>query len=510
MKTIEMLYRVTCKYCREALGIMEKLQREKEVYRHLEIRYIDIDRDQGKVQIEKDVQVPCYYMDGEKILEGIPDCEKIEAVFQKAFDRQEWRDMLCGKILREEIVPALGCTEPGMIACAASLGREVLGCMPEYFKIWVSGNILKNVKSVCIPNSGGMKGVAEAVYCGILGGKAEKRLEVLNTLTEQKARRAAELVKEKRYAICLAQTDEPLYVRIWMKKGVKTSEVEMKQSHTFISRVVKNGEDLTDYYRCCSPESQENDERQQLKLKDYYEFSEETDIILWKELLDRQIKYNMEISREGMQKEYGAEVGRNLLYLSPEQKSSELAAYAAAGSDARMGGSSLPVVTNAGSGNQGITISVPVILYAKDRKKSQEQIYRALIFANLVSVYIKSGIGKLSAYCGAVNAGCAAVCGIAFLEKEPLSVIEDIITNTLGTISGILCDGAKSSCAAKIAVSVQMGMLAYQMAKRKCRFASGEGIIGGNADQTIQNVGCIGKEGMRHTDRKILEIMLAQ
>lgn len=510
MKTIVMLYRVTCKHCREALGIMETLQSEKEMYRKLPIRYVDVERDIQEGRRGEVLHVPCYYVGEEKAMEGIPDKKKIEYVFQRAFEKNELRDYLCGKMLREEIVPALGCTEPGMIAYAAALAREVLGDMPEYLKIWVSGNILKNVKSVCIPNCENVKGVAAAAYCGILGGKAKKQLEVLNSLTAKETEKAAELVKKKNYNVSLVDTEEPVYVKIWLKRGSETSEVEIKQSHTFISKVMKNGENITGKYRCENFERKVEREENFLKLTDYYEFSKSTDISLWKELLDRQMQDNMEISREGLNHVYGAAVGRNLLHMFPAGEGLELAAYAAAGSDARMGGSSLPVVTNAGSGNQGITISVPVVLYGKNRNKSREQIYRALIFANLVSVYIKSGIGRLSAFCGAVNAGCASACGIAFLEEEPLAVIEDIVTNTLGTISGIICDGAKPSCAAKIAVAVQMGMLAYEMAKEKCRFSCGEGIVGENADETIRNISVIGKEGMRHTDKKILDIMLAK
>ena len=221
-----------------------------------------------------------------------------------------------------------------------------------------------------------------------------------------------------------------------------------------------------------------------------------------------QITHNGRIAEEGMKNDYGAKVGKNYLKLHEKEKTAVLAAYAAAGSDARMGGSILPVVANSGSGNQGITIAVPIAIYAQKENKSNEMLYRALIFANLLSIYIKRGIGKLSAYCGAVNAGCAAVCGIAYLDQQPLSVIEDIITNTLATISGMLCDGAKPSCAAKIAMSIETGLLSYEMAKNQCRFISGEGIVGKNADKTIESVGIIGKDGMKEMDSKILEIMM--
>lgn len=425
-------------------------------------------------------------------------------------ERQQ-RDEICHQLLKDEIIPALGCTEPGTIAYAAACAKEVLGTAPAHIDIWVSGNMLKNVKSVIIPNTGDLKGIAAAAFCGIVGGDPRHKLEVLNTITNKEVEAVRKLLEiDGMYTINLEETKEPLYVRICLYAKGHTSEVEIQKTHIHITKVYKDHDDITQQYQrmeCVgNPMSRDNN----LKLKDYYEFSCETDLDQLEELLRLQIEYNEEIAREGIRNDYGAKVGQNFLQLFGNDGPAVLAAYAAAGSDARMGGSCLPVVTNSGSGNQGITIAVPVALYAEKLNKNKEELYRALLFANLVSIYIKMDIGKLSAFCGAVNAGCAAACGIAYLDGASLEIIGDIITNTLATISGIICDGAKPSCASKIAMSVQTGLLAYEMAKKGCRFREGEGIVGKNVDETIEAIGKIAKDGMRETDSTILGLMMRQ
>lgn len=425
-------------------------------------------------------------------------------------ERQQ-RDEICHQLLKEEIIPALGCTEPGTIAYAAACAREVLGSAPERVVIWVSGNMLKNVKSVIIPNTKDLKGIAAATFCGIVGGDPKHKLEVLNTLTPEEVEEVRKLITiDSMYTVSLSETDEPLYVRVALQAGEHTSEVEIKKTHINITKVLKDNTDITQQYQRMECVGNTTGHENNLKLKDYYEFSQETTLDQLKELLDQQISYNEEIALEGMKNDYGAKVGQNLLQLFGAEDSASLAAFAAAGSDARMGGSCLPVVTNSGSGNQGITIAVPITLYAKKNNKNSEALYRSLLFANLVSIYIKMEIGKLSAFCGAVNAGCAAACGIAYLDGASLEVISDIITNTLATISGIICDGAKPSCASKIAMSVQMGLLAYEMAKGGCKFQEGEGIVGKTVDETIEAIGKIGKDGMRETDSTILGLMMQE
>ncbi|NCB91009.1 MAG: serine dehydratase subunit alpha family protein [Clostridia bacterium] len=514
MKTIEMIYRVTCRHCRQAFGIIEDLRRSNAEYEKLEFKFIDTERDKELLDEYEFTYVPCFYIDQKRVMEGVPTNENIEEIFKLAMEdaeKKEARDRICKKMLQDEIILALGCTEPGAIAYAAACAKEVLGSIPEHMEIWVSGNILKNVKSVIIPNTGDLKGVAEAAFCGIVGGNPRRKLEVLNSLTPKDVEIVKSLVEEKdTYAIQLAKVEEPLYVKVSLKNGGHSAEVELQKNHINITRVLKDKEDITKEYQRQECVGNPDDIKGDLKIKDIFDFACETDIEEWKDILEQQIQYNMEIAEEGMRHDYGAKVGKNLLNLYKNEYAALLAAYAAAGSDARMGGSTLPVVANCGSGNQGITITVPITLYARIEEADKEKLYRALIFANLISIYIKKGIGRLSAYCGAVNAGCAAACGIAYLDQAALPVIEDIITNTLATISGMLCDGAKSSCASKIAVSIEMGLLAYEMAKNKCCFMEGEGIVGKDADETIQSVGRIGKDGMKETDNKILEIMMGK
>lgn len=514
MKTIEMIYRVTCRHCRQAFGIMEALRQSNEEYEKLEIRFLDTERDQGLLADRSFTYVPNFWIDATMVMEGEPTPENIEEIFRLAMagdESTEARNRACKELLTEEIFLALGCTEPGTIAYAAACAKEVLGNIPRHMEIWVSGNILKNVKSVIIPNTGDLKGVAQAAFCGIVGGNPQNKLEVLSALTEKDVDIVRELVNEtSTYQIHLANVKEPLYVKIRLQAEEHEAVVEIQKSHVNITQVLKNGEDITRTYQHQECFGKTREPKCNLKLKDIYDFSKEADTKEFQEMMDMQISHNLQIAEEGMKNNYGARVGWNLMQMSQESGNTAYAAYAAAGSDARMGGCVLPVVANSGSGNQGITIAVPLALYARQEEKSKEDLYRALIFANLVSIHIKKGIGTLSAYCGAVNAGCASVCGMAHLDGAPLGILEDIITNTLGTISGMLCDGAKPSCAAKIAMSVQTGILAYEMAKNECRFKEGEGIVGGNADETIASVGRIGKDGMKETDNKILEIMMGK
>ena len=304
MKTIEMIYRVTCRYCRQAFGLMEELRRSNEKYEKIEIRFLDTERDRELLAGRKFTYVPCFYIDGEMVMEGVPTKEKIEAVFIQALqdtESRERRDRTCNKLLREEIMLALGCTEPGTIAYAAACAKEILGDIPEYMEIWVSGNILKNVKSVIIPNTGNLKGVAEAAFCGIVGGNPKRKLEVLNTLTANDADTVRKLVREEStYSIHLAEVEEPLYVRIDLRKGEHTALVEIQKSHIHITKVQKDGRDITKQYqrRECVGSTQTNED--DLKLKDIYDFAGETSTAELKDILDMQIACNRKIAEEGM------------------------------------------------------------------------------------------------------------------------------------------------------------------------------------------------------------------
>ena len=411
------------------------------------------------------------------------------------------------QILNEELIPAMGCTEPIALAYAAAKAREVLGCLPDRVCIGASGSIIKNVKSVIVPNTNHLKGIPAAAAAGIVAGNAEKELEVISGVTEEETKEIAEFLEHTEITVEHINNGCVFDIIVEVFHGEDKAKVRIANYHTNIVRIEKNGEILLNVP--VAGESEEGlTDRSLLDMKSIWDFANTVDIEDIREVIGRQIEYNSAIADEGLKGNYGANIGSVLLDTYGNDVRTRAKARAAAGSDARMNGCELPVVINAGSGNQGMTCSLPVLEYADELQSGEEKTYRALVLSNLVAIHQKTGIGRLSAYCGAVNAGCAAVCGIAYLDQQPLSVIEDIITNTLATISGMLCDGAKPSCAAKIAMSIETGLLSYEMAKNQCRFISGEGIVGKNADKTIESVGIIGKDGMKEMDSKILEIMM--
>ncbi|MGM9545797.1 MAG: serine dehydratase subunit alpha family protein [Vescimonas sp.] len=407
-------------------------------------------------------------------------------------------------ILREELVPAMGCTEPIAVAYAAACARKILGKMPDRAEIEVCGNILKNVKSVVVPNTGGQRGVIAAAAAGIVAGDASKKLLVIADLPEschEEIRRFAEQVPV---------TVKPLYsgkqldILIRLFAGEEFCSVRISDSHTKIVEILRNGQVLLSEDGTQAEATVET--RREMSLAEILEYAETVPLEMVSELLNRQIDCNSAIAEAGLQGGYGSEIGR--LILEQEQGVlAEAVAYAAAGSDARMNGCELPVVIVAGSGNQGMTTSLPVIRYAKHLGASREALYRALLVSNLVTLYQKEGIGKLSAFCGAVSAGCGATAGIAWLETGDAKLVAQTICNTLAITPGIVCDGAKSSCAAKIAASVRAGLMAFSMAKRSASFPSTDGLLGGDADQTIAHVGRVAREGMAGTDRVIIDIM---
>lgn len=411
-------------------------------------------------------------------------------------------------ILRGELLLAMGCTEPIAIAYAAAKARAVLGIRPERVKVFCSGNIVKNVKGVIVPNSGGMKGIDAAAVLGIVGGKEDHVLEVLNRVSEQEIEETKTLVRSK-YCDCnLVEGEESLYIRVEVEAGDERALVEIKNKHDHISKIEKNGHLIFSQDDLVAKAAAD---KSKLNLKDILEFADTVLPEDVKEMLDLQIQYNSAISREGLKHPWGAKVGQTLLEKYGDKDVDNRAkAAVAAGSDARMSGCALPVVINSGSGNQGITVSLPVMEYAKELGSSEAQLYRALTAANLIAIHQKRFIGNLSAYCGAVSAGCAAACGIGYLEGAGYQVIANTIINTLASIGGMVCDGAKPSCAAKIAGAVEAGILGYNMAKKGNVFQSGEGLVGEDVERTIRNLGRMGKEGMRSTDVEILKIMLGK
>lgn len=422
----------------------------------------------------------------------------------------------CLKILEEELLPAMGCTEPISVAYCAAVARDILGELPDRVLIQVSGNIIKNVKSVFVPNTDGMRGIPAAAAAGIVACRPDKQLEVISEITEEQKAQIKRLLAEVPIEVSLADTSLIFDIIITLFRGESYAKVRIANFHTNIVLIEKDGAVL---------KSERVDEDDQSKLTDrsflsvacIWDFVHSVDVEDVRPLLDRQIAYNMAISQEGLRGRYGANIGRVLLDACPEvlkDENSEPAvrlrarASAAAGSDARMSGCELPVVINSGSGNQGITASVPVIVYARAMGVGQEKMYRALVLSNLLAIHQKTPIGRLSAYCGAINAGAAAGCGIAYLKGADLDAVSHTLVNALAIASGVVCDGAKASCAGKIALAVDTGILGYEMYRQGQQFYSGDGIVKKGAENMVASVGRLGRLGMAETDREILRIML--
>ncbi|WP_312644033.1 L-serine ammonia-lyase, iron-sulfur-dependent, subunit alpha [Hydrogenoanaerobacterium sp.] len=411
-------------------------------------------------------------------------------------------------ILKSELIPALGCTEPIAIAFAAAKVCEVLGCRPQSIEMACSGNIIKNVKGVTVPNSGGLKGIDVAAVLGVVGGRADKNLEVLQSITPEHIEETKQLVANGYCKCSLIEGVENLYIIAKAWAGEQSATVEIKSKHTHITKITKNGEVI--YKQDDISNTAETGDKSLLNVKDIIEFADTVCIDDVSELLDRQIEMNTAIADEGLKHSYGTEVGRTLLEFYGNDVRVRARARSAAGSDARMSGCALPVVINSGSGNQGMTVSLPVIEYAYELGASKEQLYRALVVANLISIHQKKYIGSLSAYCGATSAGCGAGCGITYLHGGRYEDISKTIVNTIGNIGGMVCDGAKPSCAAKIASAVDAGIMGFLMAKKDRVFQPGEGLVQGDVEHTIQNLGRMGRVGMKSTDVEILNIMIGK
>lgn len=411
------------------------------------------------------------------------------------------------QVLEEELVPALGCTEPIAIAYAAARAREVLGQMPESMVIECSGNVIKNVKGVTVPMTPGMKGIETSAVLGAVGGDPARRLEVLTAVTDQHIQKTKELLKENICQVVLAEGVEGLYIKIRAYAGQEEASVTISESHTNITEIRKNKEILARDDESHKPGTTKTD-RGFLSIQGIYDYISQVEPATLRPILEPQIRLNREIAEEGLAASYGANVGKTLMELYGEEAGNKAKAYAASGSDARMSGCSKPVVINSGSGNQGLTASLPVIIFAEALKVPEDELYRALAFSNLVAIHLKTGIGKLSAFCGAVSASCGAAAAIAYLHQAPFSVIAGAITNTLANTSGIVCDGAKASCAAKIASSVDAAILSFRLAEKDRCFEAGDGLIKEDVEETIKSICRMAKEGMKSTDVEILKIMI--
>lgn len=415
----------------------------------------------------------------------------------------------------------MGCTEPIAIAYAAAKAREVLNCIPDRCYVYCSGNIIKNVKGVTVPNSGGMKGIDVAAVLGILGGDASRDLEVLESVTPEHIVQAARLLKSGFCVCSLVQQVENLYILIRLTSGENEAVVEVRNYHRNITKIEKNGELLYQQENTCHEISvKEDPDKALLNIADILAYGDSLTDPEITALLEYQLSCNLAIAEEGLRMPYGAQVGQTLLStvreISKETARTAAKAYAAAGSDARMNGCAMPVVINSGSGNQGLTVSLPVKVYADAYGISHERMIRAMAVSNLIAIHQKKYIGSLSAYCGAVSAACGAGAAIAYLLGEGLSKnalyrqVADTVTNTIATVGGMVCDGAKSSCAAKIATAVDCAITAYELSIRGRVFQPGEGLVMDSVENTIECVGRMGREGMHATDVEILQIMLGQ
>ncbi|MFW5672198.1 MAG: serine dehydratase subunit alpha family protein [Acetivibrio ethanolgignens] len=413
------------------------------------------------------------------------------------------------QILKEELLPAMGCTEPIALAYAAAVARKTLGELPDRVVIGASGSIIKNVKSVIVPNTNHLKGIPAAAVAGIVAGDPDKELEVISEVTKEEIEKMREFLENTEISVEHLDHGINFDILITLYKGEDYARVRIENYHTNIVLIEHNGKILKES-EVASEEEEGLTDRSLLNMEDIWDFINSVDVAEIKEVLDQQMEYNYAIAEEGLRGTYGANIGKVLLDMEGDNVQTRAKAMAAAGSDARMNGCELPVIINSGSGNQGITVSVPVMVYAKEKKVDSEMLYRALALSNLTAIHQKTPIGRLSAYCGAVNAGAGAGAGIAYLCGGGYEEVIHTVVNALAIVSGIVCDGAKASCAAKIAAAVDAGILGYNMYIRGQQFYEGDGIVTKGVEATLKNVGRLGKEGMRETNEEIIKMMIGE
>ena len=411
-------------------------------------------------------------------------------------------------ILREELRPAMGCTEPIALAYAAAKATQVLGAVPEKVRLFVSGNIIKNVKSVVVPNTGGLHGMAAAVSAGIIAGDADKELQVISVVPQEKHAAIKTYMESADMEIQPADSTLVFDIDLYVYAGNDIVRLRIANHHTNIVLIQKNDEVLLEHPVTESSEDHLTD-KSCLTIEKIVEFADCLDVEDVRDCVGRQIQCNMDIAKEGLTNDWGANIGSVILRRQGSSLEKKAGAYAAAGSDARMSGCEKPVIIVSGSGNQGITASVPVAVVAQELGKTEEQLLKAVALSDLVTIHQKTGIGRLSAYCGAISAGCGAGAGIAYLLGGDARAVAHTVVNAVAILSGTICDGAKPSCAAKIAAAVDAGILGYDMYLEGQQFYSGDGIVTKGVDNTVHNIGRLAREGMRQTDKTILEIMLS-
>lgn len=413
------------------------------------------------------------------------------------------------QILKEELVPAMGCTEPIAIAYGAARARECLGRLPERVQIEVSGNIIKNVKSVIVPNTDHLKGIEAAVAAGIVAGKADKILEVISEVTQEEKDAMRTYLQEHEITVKPSRSDEVFDIFLSLYEGGDCVRLRICQYHTNIVLLEKNGEVLYQVGMSAAKETGLAN-KNLLNVEDIVEFANDVRLEDVAPMIRRQIQYNEAIAMEGLRGDYGANIGSVLLECYGQDVKIKAKAWAAAGSDARMSGCELPVIIVSGSGNQGMASSLPVIAYAREYGISEEKLIRALVVSDLITIHQKTGIGRLSAYCGAVSAGCASGTGIAYLMGGGYREVAHTLVNALAIVSGIVCDGAKASCAGKIAAAVEAGILGYCMFRQGQQIRGGDGLVTKGVEETIRNMSRLGKEGMKETDKEIIKIMVGE
>ena len=410
-------------------------------------------------------------------------------------------------ILREELRPAMGCTEPIALAYAGAKARQLLGVLPDTVEVYVSGNIIKNVKSVIVPNTGGLSGIGSAVCAGIVAGDADKQLQVISQVTDEQRAALKEFMASAQVTIAPSDSDLIFDIDLILRHGDDKVRLRIVNHHTNLVYMEKNGEVLLNLPVQESSEDHLTD-KSCLCIEKIVEFADCLDVADVRELVGNQVACNMAIAKEGIRGNWGANIGSVILARQGEQLAKQAAAYAAAGSDARMSGCEMPVIIISGSGNQGITASVPVAVYAEAMGATEEEMLRAVTLSDLVTIHQKTGIGRLSAYCGAISAGCGAGAGIAYLHGGKFREVAHTIVNAVAINSGMICDGAKASCAAKIASAVEAGLLGMQMQMQGEQFYGGDGIVVKGVENTIQNVGRLASVGMVSTDKEIIDIMV--
>ena len=414
------------------------------------------------------------------------------------------------EVLKNHLRPAMGCTEPIAIAYASAVARRALGTEPEQAKVFVSGNIIKNAKAVTVPNTGGRKGIDAACAAGLIAGNPDRELQVIADVTPEQLKAIDAYLQKKTISVDIKPDARLFDILVEVEANGRRASARIADRHTNVTEVEVDGRMIE--HKALGGENDDSDENEALlSIEGIFDFAKTCDVADVQEVIDRQIACNTAIAEEGLTGRWGASVGRVILdTYGAHDVRVRARAYAAAGSDARMSGCEMPVIINSGSGNQGITVCLPVVEYAKEIGAGQEQLCRALVFGNLVAIRFKTLIGCLSAYCGAISAGCAAGAGIAFLCGGDLHLINHTIVNSLAILSGTICDGAKPSCAAKIASAVDAALLGYQMALHNKEFRDGEGIVKKGVENTIVNVGRLGKDGMKQTDEEILRIMIGR